>query len=71
MHLISNQQRREALEFLQEYVEMKAGKRSLRELNKQRRAVLLIKKLIYSKEIEFKFAKAMKLYNKNNQDVQA
>lgn len=71
MHLISNQQRREALEFLQEYVEMKSGKRSLRELNKQRRAVLLIKKLIYSKEIDFKFAKAMKLSNKNNQDVQA
>lgn len=71
MHLISNQQRREALEFLQEYVEMKSGNRSLRELNKQRRAVLLIKKLINSKEIDFKFAKAMKLSNKNNQDVQA
>lgn len=60
MHLISNQQRREALEFLQEYVEMKSGKRSLRELNKQRRAVLLIKKLRENKEIDLSLVKALK-----------
>lgn len=65
MHLISNQQRREIIDFLTVFVEMKADNSSNKLFNQQRRAGRLIKKLKENKEIDLSLVKALKNGNQN------
>lgn len=65
MHLISNQQRREIIDFLTAFVEMKADNSNIKVLNQKRRARRLIKKLRENKEIDLSLVKALKNGNQN------
>lgn len=58
MHLISNQQRREIIDFLTAFVEMKADNSSTKVFNQKRRAGRFIKKLRENKEIDLSLVKA-------------
>ena len=60
MFLISNQQRREVVDFLTAFVELTDDKGSNRIYNMKRRAGLLIKKLNKKEEISIELIKALK-----------
>lgn len=60
MFLISNQQRREVVDFLTAFVELAADNGSNRIHNMKRRAGLLIKKLNKKEEISIELIKALK-----------
>ena len=60
MFLISNQQRREVVDFLTAFVELTADNGSNRIHNMKRRAGLLIKKLNRKEEISIELIKALK-----------
>lgn len=63
MHLISNRQRQEAIDFLTSFIELTADNGSNRVRNLKRRAGLLIKRLKESKELSNELAKAIKKDN--------
>ena len=65
MHLISNQQRREIIDFLTAFVEMKADNSNTKVFIQKRRAGRLIKKLRENKEIDLSLVKALKNGNQN------
>lgn len=65
MYLISNQQRREVVDFLTAFVELTADNGNTRIYNMKRRAGLLIKKLNRKEEISFELIKALKNESKN------
>lgn len=65
MHLISNQQRREIIDFLTAFVEMTADT-SNKVINQKRRAGRLVRKLKENKEIELSLVKSLKNGNKEN-----
>ena len=65
MFLISNQQRREVVDFLTAFVELTADNGSNRIHNMKRRAGLLIKKLNKKEEISNELIKALKNESKN------
>lgn len=65
MFLISNQQRREVVDFLTAFVELTADNGSNRIHNMKRRAGLLIKKLNKKEEISIELIKALKYESKN------
>ncbi len=60
MHLISNQQRREVVEFLTAFIELTPDGGSNRIYNLKRRAGLLVRKLKENQEISNETAKAIK-----------
>lgn len=60
MHLISNQQRREVIDFLTAFIELTADKGNNRIYNLKRRAGLLVKKLQGNKEIDYELIKKLK-----------
>lgn len=60
MHLISNQQRREVVEFLTAFIELTPDGGSNRIFNQKRRAGLLVRKLKENQEISNETAKAIK-----------
>lgn len=60
MHLISNQQRREVVEFLTAFIELTPDGGSNRIFNMKRRAGLLVRKLKENQEISNETAKAIK-----------
>lgn len=60
MYTISNQQRREIIDFLTAFVEMTADNGSTRVFNKKRRAGRLIKKLKAKEEIDLTLLRALK-----------
>lgn len=64
MHLISNQQRREIIDFLTAFVEMTADT-SNKVINQKRRAGRLVRKLKENKEIDLSLVKALKNGNQN------
>lgn len=64
MHLISNQQRREIIDFLTAFVEMTADT-SNKVINQKRRAGRLVRKLKDNKEIDLSLVKALKNGNQN------
>ena len=64
MHLISNQQRREMIDFLTAFVEMTADT-SNKVINQKRRAGRLVRKLKENKEIDLSLVKALKNGNQN------
>ena len=68
MHLISNQQRREAVEFLTAFIELTADGGSNRIHNLKRRAGLLVRKLKENKEISNELVKAIKDEQRNNRN---
>ena len=51
MHMISNQQRQDVIDFLTSFIELTADKGSNRVYNLKRRAGLLVRKLKDNKEI--------------------
>ena len=63
MHLISNRQRQEAIDFLTSFIELTADNGSNRVRNLKRRTGLLIKRLKESKELSNELAKAIKKDN--------
>lgn len=65
MYLISNQQRREVIEFLSAFIELTADNGSNRIYNMKRRAGLLIKKLNRKEEISNELVKSLKNEFKN------
>lgn len=60
MHLISNQQRHEVIDFLTSFIELTADNGSTKVYNLKRRAGLLIKKLKDNKEIDYQLVKRIK-----------
>lgn len=60
MHLISNQQRHEVIDFLTAFIELTADNGSNRVYNLKRRAGLLVKKLKSNEEIDYKLIKRLK-----------
>ena len=68
MHLISNQQRREAVEFLTAFIKLTADGGSNRTRNLKRRAGLLVRKLKENKEISNELVKAIKDEQRNNRN---
>lgn len=68
MHLISNQQRREAVEFLTAFIELTADGGRNRIYNLKRRAGLLVRKLKENKEISNELVKAIKDEQRNNRN---
>ena len=60
MHLISNQQRREVVEFLTAFIELTPDGGSNRIFNQKRRAGVLVRKLKENQEISNETAKAIK-----------
>lgn len=60
MHLISNQQRREVIDFLTAFIELTADNGNNRVYNLKRRAGLLVKKLKSNEEIDYKLIKRLK-----------
>lgn len=60
MYLISNQQRREVIDFLTSFIELTADNGDNRVYNLKRRAGLLVRKLENSKEIDCKLIKRLK-----------
>jgi len=70
MYLISNQQRRDIIDFLSAFVELTADNGSNRVYNMKRRAGLLIKKLNRKEEIDNEFIKAIKDGFKENRNKQ-
>lgn len=65
MYLISNQQRREVIEFLSAFIELTADNGSNRIYNMKRRAGLLIKKLNRKEGISNELVKSLKNEFKN------
>lgn len=65
MHLISNQQRREIIDFLTAFVEMTADT-SNKVINQKRRAGRLVRKLKENREIELSLVKSLKNGNKED-----
>ena len=70
MYLISNQQRRDIIDFLSAFVELTADNGSNRVYNMKRRAGLLIKTLNRKEEIDNEFIKAIKDGFKENRNKQ-
>lgn len=68
MYLISNQQRRDIIDFLSAFVELTADNGSNRIYNMKRRAGLLIKKLNRKEEIDNELLKAIKNELKNRSE---
>lgn len=68
MHLISNQQRREAIDFLTAFIELTADGGSTRVYNLKRRAGLLVRKLKNNEEISNELVKAIKNEQRNNRN---
>lgn len=68
MHLISNQQRREAVEFLTSFIELTPNGGGNRIFNMKRRARLLVRKLKENKEISNELVKAIKNEQRNNRN---
>lgn len=68
MHLISNQQRREVVEFLTAFIELTPDGGSNRIFNQKRRAGLLVRKLKENKEISNELVKAIKDEQRNNRN---
>ena len=64
MHLISNRQRREVVEFLTAFIELTDDGGNNRIYNLKRRAGLLVRKLKDNQEISNETAKAIKKTNK-------
>ena len=60
MHMISNQQRQDVIDFLTSFVELTADKDSNRVYNLKRRAGLLVRKLKDNKEIDYQLIKRLK-----------
>ena len=60
MHLISNQQRREVIDFLTVFIELTADNGNNKVYNFKRRAGLLVRKLKDNKEIDYKLIKQLK-----------
>lgn len=60
MYLISNQQRREIIDFLTAFIELTADNGSTRIFNQKRRAGRLVKKLKENKEIDLSLVKQLK-----------
>lgn len=60
MHLISNQQRREVIDFLTAFIELTADNGNNKVYNLKRRAGLLVRKLKDNKEIDYKLIKQLK-----------
>lgn len=60
MHLISNQQRHDVIDFLTSFIELTADNGNNRVYNLKRRAGLLVKKLRDNKEIDYKLIKQLK-----------
>lgn len=60
MHLISNQQRRDIIDFLTSFIELVPDKGNNRVYNLKRRAGLLVKKLNNSKGFDYKLIKQIK-----------
>lgn len=60
MYLISNQQRRDIIDFLSAFVELTADNGSNRVYNMKRRAGLLIKKLNRKEELDNELLRAIK-----------
>lgn len=63
MHLISNLQRREIIDFLTAFIELTADNGSIKVSNQRRRAGRLVKKLIENKTIDVTLVKALKCTN--------
>ncbi len=66
MHLISNQQRQEIIDFLTSFIELTADNGNNKVYNLKRRAGLLVKKLKSNKEIDYKLIKQLKDELKND-----
>lgn len=60
MHLISNQQRQDVIDFLTSFIELTADKGSNLVYNLKRRAGLLVKKLKDNNETDYKLIKRLK-----------
>lgn len=60
MHMISNQQRQDVIDFLTSFIELTADKGSNRVYNLKRRAGLLVRKLKDNKEIDYQLVKRLK-----------
>lgn len=60
MHLISNQQRQDVIDFLTAFIELTDDKGNNRVYNLKRRAGLLVKKLRDNKDIDYKLVKQLK-----------
>lgn len=60
MHMISNQQRQDVIDFLTSSIELTADKGSNRVYNLKRRAGLLVRKLKDNKEIDYQLVKRLK-----------
>lgn len=60
MHLISNQQQRDVIDFLTSFIEMTDDEGNNRVYNLKRRAGLLVKKLRKNKEIDYQLIKQLK-----------
>lgn len=60
MHMISNQQRQDVIDFLTSFIELTADKSSNRVYNLKRRAGLLVRKLKDNKEIDYQLVKRLK-----------
>ncbi len=68
MHLISNQQRHEVIDFLTSFIELTADNGSNKVYNLKRRAGLLVRKLNNNQEISNELVKAIKNEQRNNQN---
>lgn len=66
MYLISNQQRREVMDFLTSFIELTADNGDNRVYNLKRRAGLLVRKLKDKEEIDYKLIKRLKDELKEN-----
>lgn len=66
MHLISNQQRREIIDFLTAFIELTGNNGSIKVCNQKRRAGRLVKKLKENNGIDLSLVKALKFNNNNN-----
>lgn len=60
MHMISNHQRQDVIDFLTSFIELTADKGSNRVYNLKRRAGLLVRKLKDNKEIDYQLVKRLK-----------
>ncbi|MBE6177364.1 MAG: hypothetical protein IJN51_01015 [Alistipes sp.] len=70
MHLISNQQRREIIDFLTAFIELTADNGSTKVYNQKRRAGRLVKKLKENNEIDLSLVKALKDEHKRIQTTE-
>ena len=65
MHLISNQQRHEIIDFLTAFIELTADNGRTKVYNQKRRAGRLVKKLKENNKINLSLVKALKFNNNN------